>query len=135
MLTLLEALARLTDDKSALGWRLREVTATIKVDMALLCVKWDFPDEYYFYLANSAEADTDHIYRPKGVSDRDWFGPPPDKVMVAPPTEADIFCTGLLLGLSAAPKGKQCEGVVIFSRREANKTDEARCFSTTLNRD
>jgi hypothetical protein len=135
MLTLLEALAQLTDDKSVLGWRLRQVTVTIKEDKALLCVRWDFPDEYYFYLANSAEADLDHIYRPEGVSDQDWFGPPPAKVVIAPPTEADIFCAGLLLGFGAAPKGKKFEGVVIFSPLEATITDEEKCFSAAPNRD
>jgi hypothetical protein len=135
MLTLLEALAQLTDDKSVLGWRIREVTATIKDDKALLCVRWDFPDEYYFYLANSTEAGLDHIYRPEDVSDGDWFGPPPDKVMIAQPTEADIFCAGLLLGLGAAPKGKRCEGVVIFSPLNTPKTDDARCCSAAPNRD
>jgi hypothetical protein len=110
MLTLLEALAQLAHEKSILGWRLREVIATTREHSSFLSLKWDFPDEYYFYLIRSYHDDIDRAYRPAGVSDREWFGPPPDKVAIMAPTEADIFCAGLLLGA----ENEKHDGKIVF---------------------
>jgi hypothetical protein len=110
MMTLLEALAQLTEEKSILGWRPREVIATTRGSRSFVSVKWDFPDDYYSYILKSYQEDDDDVFRPDGVSDRDWLGPPPDKVMIVTPTEGDIFCAGLLLGANEEKDG----GKIVF---------------------
>jgi hypothetical protein len=117
MLTLTEALAQLTNDKSVLGWRPRELLIRTKGNKAFLTVKWDFPEGWNY---SSTQDDIENIYRPKGVSDREWFGPPQDNVVVARPIEADMSRAKLLLGADCVAKEHKAEEGIIYRllRRE-----------------